>query len=190
MLCRDKRMDAGQGWVASLLRHAVYPVGIAVMIAHDKKVERSLRQVEVLALKLQPPLVLDRSTRVRDVIQAMRDQGLGYALITEDDRLVGIFTERDVLLLVVDNTKLLSLPVSEHMTAQPTCIGENDPVWSAVVHMHEGGFRQLPVIDKESRVVGCVRHKDVAEYLVDHFADRVLNLPPDPEQRARSPEGG
>jgi hypothetical protein len=35
-----------------------------------------------------------------------------------------------------------------------------------------------------------VRHKDIAEYLVNHFAGHVLNLPPDPEQAARKPEGG
>lgn len=160
------------------------------MIAHNMNMQRSLRQVEVVALPLQAPLVLDRSTRVHDVIQAMRDQGLGYALITRDDRLAGIFTERDVFLSVVENTEMLSQPVSEHMTVQPTCLSETDPVWQAVIRMHQGGFRQLPVVDSESRVVGCIRHKDVAEYLVAHFADRVLNLPPDPEQRARSPEGG
>lgn len=160
------------------------------MIAHNMNMQRSLRQVEVVALPLQAPLVLDRSTRVHDVIQAMRDQGLGYALITREDRLAGIFTERDVFLSVVENTEMLSQPVSEHMTVQPTCLSETDPVWQAVIRMHQGGFRQLPVVDSESRVVGCIRHKDVAEYLVAHFADRVLNLPPDPEQRARSPEGG
>jgi CBS domain-containing protein len=165
-------------------------VGVGVMIAHDMKLEQSLRHLEVLALALQPPLALDRSTRVGDVIKAMRDRGLGYALITQDDRLAGIFTERDVLLSVLDNAETLSQPVSKHMTAQPICVSESDPVWQAVVRMHEGGFRQLPVVDSGSRVVGCVRHKDVAEYLVDHFADHVLTLPPDPEQRARAPEGG
>ena len=82
-----------------------------------------------------------------------------------------------MLLSVLDNAETLSQPVSEHMTVQPTCVGESDPVWLAVVRMHEGGFRQLPVVDSESRVVACVRHKDVAEYLVDHFAGHVLNLP-------------
>ena len=40
------------------------------------------------------------------------------------------------------------------------------------------------------QIAGCVRHKDIAEYLVDHFAKHVLNLPPDPEQIALTPEGG
>jgi CBS-domain-containing membrane protein len=55
--------------------------------------------------------------------------------------------------------------------------------------MHEGGFRQIPVVDEQQRVLACVRHKDIAEYLVNHFARHILNLPPDPEQLATSPEG-
>lgn len=160
------------------------------MIANNMKIERSLRHVEVVALELQPPLVLDRSTRVSAVIQAMREQGLGYALITKDGRLLGIFTERDVFLSVLDNTATLSQPVSEHMAAEPACVGETDPVWRVVTLMHEGGHRQIPIVDEDRRVLGCVRHKDIAEYLVNHFSDHILNLPPDPEQVARIPEGG
>jgi hypothetical protein len=48
----------------------------------------------------------------------------------------------------------------------------------------------VPVVDHEDHILGCVRHKDIASYLVDHYAVHVLNLPPDPEQVARAPEGG
>jgi CBS domain-containing protein len=160
------------------------------MIATDIKLQRSLRQVEVAALELQPPLVVDHSTPVGDVIRAMREHGLGYALIAEGGRLAGIFTERDVFLSVIDQPDRLAQPVSEQMTGNPVSVLEQEPVWQVVMRMHQGGFRQVPVIDDEGRAVGCVRHKDLARYLVDHFADHVLNLPPDPEQRARAPEGG
>jgi len=39
-------------------------------------------------------------------------------------------------------------------------------------------------------VVGCVRHKDIIRYLVEHMADQVLSLPPDPDQVAHTREGG
>lgn len=160
------------------------------MQANTMGMERSLRHVEVVALELQPPLVLDRSSPVSAVIQAMREQDLGYALLTKDGRLAGIFTERDVFLAVLGNTDTLSRPVAEYMTPEPACVGETAPVWRAVTLMYEGGYRQIPIVDEGRRVLGCVRHKDIAEYLVNHFADHVLNLPPDPEQRARTPEGG
>ena len=65
------------------------------------RIERSLRIVEVLALELQLPLLLDGAISLSDTIQAMRECRLGYALITDEDRLVGIFTERDVLMSVL-----------------------------------------------------------------------------------------
>jgi len=154
------------------------------------KIELSLRQVEVLALELQAPLLLDGSTSVGDTIRAMREQGLGYALITTEARLAGIFTERDVFLSVIGDTRVLSQAVSGFMTRDPVTVAENDPIWQVVIRMHEGGFRQVPVLDGQGDVVACVRHKDIAQFMADHFADHVLNLPPDPEQHAHSPEGG
>lgn len=153
-------------------------------------IELSLRQVEVLALELQTPLLLDGSTSVGDTIRAMREQGLGYALITVGHRLAGIFTERDVFLSVLGDTAALSQPVSGIMARDPVSVAEDDPVWQVIVSMHEGGFRQVPVLDGQGRVVACVRHKDIAQFLANHFAGHVLNLPPDPEQHAHSPEGG
>jgi CBS domain-containing protein len=154
------------------------------------KIERSLREVEVLALELQPPLSLEATTRVGDVIRAMQAGGLGYALITENSRLVGIFTERDVFLSVLGHDEVLERPVSGYMSPDPVCVAIDDPVRKALLLMHQGGHRQIPIVEADGQVAGCVRHKDIAAYLVDHFAEHVLNLPPDPEQIARTPEGG
>ena len=151
--------------------------------------EHSLQIIEVLAIELEAPLVLDGSSSVSDTIRAMRDRRLGYALITEQDRLVGIFTERDVLLSVIDEREVLPQPVSKLMTAEPVCVQALETVWRVVRLMHQGGFRQIPVVDQDQHVLACVRHKDIAEYLVNHFAEHILNLPPDPEQLATTPEG-
>jgi CBS domain-containing protein len=154
------------------------------------KIERSLRELEVLALELQPPLVLESNSGVADVIEAMRRCGLGYALLETDGRLAGIFTERDVFLSVLGNDTILGEPIAPHMSAAPARVQASDSVWRVIVMMHAGGYRQVPVVDGEDRILGCVRHKDIAGYLVDHYAAHVLNLPPDPEQVARAPEGG
>ena len=154
------------------------------------KIERSLRVLEVLSLELEPPLVLDAALGAGEALQAMRGSGLGYALLTRDDRLAGIFTERDVFLSVLGNEQILQQPVSVLMCPDPVCVSGTDPVWRVVMLMHEGGYRQIPVVDGQQRVTGCVRHKDIAGYLVSHFAGHVLNLPPDPDQVAETREGG
>ena len=153
-------------------------------------IEPSLHDIEVLAIELETPLVLDCSISVNDAIESMKDMCLGYSLITEEDKLIGIFTERDVFLSVLGRDETLQQPVSKLMTPMPVCVRETESVRHVISLMHDGGFRQIPVIDDEHRVLACVRHRDVAEYMVHHFAEHILNLPPDPEQLATTPNGG
>jgi CBS domain-containing protein len=76
------------------------------------------------------------------------------------------------------------------MTSNPESVSPTDPIRKAVRLMQRGGFRSVPVVDKENRVVGCVRHKDILKYLAEHFPAQVLNLPPDPKRIALEREGG
>jgi CBS domain-containing protein len=154
------------------------------------EIDRSVREVPVTALELVPPLVCDAGASVREVIRTMRQHGRGCALLVSGDRLVGIFTERDVLQKVFGTVGALDLGVTSLMTPDPVCVGRDDPIRRAVYIMHDGGFRHVPIVDEEKRIVGLVRHKDIGRYMVQHYADRLLNLPPDPEQVARTPEGG
>ncbi len=153
-------------------------------------IETSVQEVEVVALAMEPPLALDFTVSVRDAIRQMRDAQTGCALICAGDRLRGIFTERDVLNKVVGIEGILDQTVSEVMTSDPDCVFEDDPIRKAVLAMYNGGFRNVPVVDFEGRVVSCVRHKDIVHYLVQHFAQHVLNLPPDPENMPKTRNGG
>ena len=118
------------------------------------KIERSLREAEVLALELQPPLLLDGTTSVGDVIRAMQGSGHGCTLVMKNNRLVGIFTERDVLLSVLGNDAVLTQPVSQHMTPDPVRVGAKDPVRQVLQLMYQGGYRHIPVVDATGQVAG------------------------------------
>ena len=133
---------------------------------------------------------MDETTPVKDVVRQMREAEYGCALICRGGKLCGIFTERDVLNKVIGVEGALDLPVSRLMTADPVSVHENDPIRKAVFAMYRGGFRNVPVVDSEGWVVSCVRHKDIVHLLVEHFAQHVLNLPPDPEKMPSTPEGG
>jgi CBS domain-containing protein len=153
-------------------------------------IERSVKAVEVVALRMDPPVVLDMATPVEEALRRMREGQSGCALVCRDGTLSGIFTERDVLNKVIGVEGVLDRPISEVMTPDPVRVHENDPIRNAVFAMHQGGFRHVPVVDSEERVVSCVRHKDIVHYLVHHFAQHVLNLPPDPDNLPLSPDGG
>jgi CBS domain-containing protein len=154
------------------------------------EIEERIKAVEVVALGMDPPVVADASTVLRDVVRQMRDKRSGCALLTHAGELAGIFTERDAVLRVVGVKGAMDLPASDVMTPDPVRVGHKDPLATALRLMRRRGFRNVPIVDEAGQVVGCVRHKDVVNYLAEVYPERVLNLPPDPCQVILEREGG
>ena len=153
-------------------------------------IEDRIKVVEVMALAMDPPAIFDTETPLREVVHRMRDENVGCALLTRDGELAGIFTERDLVERVLGNKAALDLPVAKWMTPDPERVTRTDTVRKAVRLMQQRGFRSVPVVDEVGRITGCVRHKDIINYLAEHFSEQVLNLPPNPEQIALEREGG
>ena len=153
-------------------------------------IENRIKVVEVLALGMDKPVVADSSTPLREVVRQMRDNQSGCALLTQAGKLAGIFTERDAVLRVVGVKDALEMPASNVMTPDPDRVGHKDPLATAVRLMRRRGFRNVPVVDDSDQVVGCVRHKDVVNYVAEVYPEQVLNLPPDPDQVILEREGG
>jgi CBS domain-containing protein len=121
------------------------------------------------------------TTRLSDVVTAMREAHHGSVLVVEDDgSLVGIFTERDLLLRLEDGD--LSRGIQPYMTAEPETLRAADPIAFALNLMSVGGFRHVPLVDDEGRPGGVVSVKDVVHYLAETFPQDVLTVPPDPRR--------
>ena len=74
----------------------------------------------------------------------------------EGDRLVGIFTERDLLMrMAAAGRDLDRTAISEVMTREPDTIGADEPVAEAIRRMDEFSYRYLPVIE-DSKVLGVI----------------------------------
>ena len=119
----------------------------------------------------------------------MRQHRVSCLLVVKDDKVTGIFTERDLLTRVLALRKPLTLTVAECMTPEPVTVNPKDPVRTAIRRMQSGGYRHLPVVDEEGRPVGILSAKKIVQYLADHFPATVYNLPPDPNQVPTTAEG-
>lgn len=85
---------------------------------------------------------------VREAARLMAERGVGAVLVIDGGRLVGIFTERDIVFRVVARgLETVSTRLSEVMTANPKTIAPEKPYGVAMLTMHENGFRHLPVIE-------------------------------------------
>ncbi len=112
-------------------------------------------------------------------------------LVVDADRLVGVFTERDVLRkLAATGRDASGATVAELMTADPECLTLDDGIGFAMNLMSVGGFRHIPLVDSEHRPTGVVAMRAIVDYIVDVFPRQVLNLPPAPGLNvARQREG-
>lgn len=136
------------------------------------------------AIPTRPLLVCDAVTTVRAAMQAMQKGHRGYVVVTEDGtsrtRLTGIFTERDILLRVIDGGRNpAELRVGEVMTRDPETLPYDARIAWALNVMSIGGFRHVPVVDREGRPTAVIAVRDVVELLVESFPAEILNLPPD-----------
>lgn len=141
---------------------------------------RNLKIDSVSRLQPTPPVYVSPTDSAVDAVRLMCQEEVGCVLVCEGDRLVGIFTERDLLQRVLAPGKPLTLPVAECMTPNPVVVHPKEPIGAAVRRMEEGGYRHLPVVDQEGRPVGVFSVKRIVHYLVEHFPETVYNLPPNP----------
>jgi len=129
------------------------------------------------------PTALHQVAPTQTIAQAaalMRQEQVGCLLVCEADRVVGVFTERDLMCRALAAGKSLAAPVSEVMTPDPVTVHPKDPIALAVRRMEKGGYRHLPVVDETGRPLGVLSVKRILHYLVEHFPSTVYNLPPDP----------
>ncbi len=95
------------------------------------------------------PLSVDMTTTVGEVLQLMVSRAIGCVVVTESDKMVGIFTERDALLrLNVDAAQLSGRPVREFMTKSPDTITSDAPIAFAPA---QDGRRRLSAPARDGR---------------------------------------
>ena len=94
--------------------------------------------------------------------QLMNEHKIGALVVLHDDRIVGMFTERDVLRRVVGEERApASTSVADVMTTEVACCSARTPLEEARAAMKNKRVRHLPVVDEEGRLHGLISIGDV-----------------------------
>jgi CBS domain-containing protein len=103
-------------------------------------------------------------TPVTELAKLMRDHDVGAIPIGENDRLIGMVTDRDIVCkgLAQDNFDARGATARDVMTPEIHCCGEDDDLAKAVRHMEELKVRRLPVISKNKRMIGILSLGDIS----------------------------
>ncbi len=156
-------------------------------------IDKILKSEKLQNLKLHTPLYVGAKSPLKVVLQQMREKNRGYAVIVEEKPLslktVGIFTERDILRKVIPQNISGSTPIEELMTPDPKVLKMEDSVADAIQLMSSGGYRHVPLVNNQGQVQGVVSARNLILYLAEHFPFEIYNLPPDPHQVMKAPEG-
>jgi signal-transduction protein with cAMP-binding, CBS, and nucleotidyltransferase domain len=104
-------------------------------------------------------------TSTGEVVTQMKQARLGCALVLDNGKLVGIFTERDLLSkLTGEAAQSPTTPVKQLMSANPEVLRETDSIAAAVNKMSMGHYRHIPVQKSDgSYCVTSIKH--VLKYL-------------------------
>lgn len=160
-----------------------------------KTFDAQLLREPVTVLSTRSPLICSADTTTSDAMRAMQSEHRGCVLVTEDGSfnspLTGIFTERDILLRVINRGRNpAETPLREVMSHDPEFLQADARVAWVLNMMSVGGFRHVPVVNLRGCPIAVISVRDVVEFLVEAFPNEILNLPPDFGMRKTRPRDG
>lgn len=118
-------------------------------------------------------LVLSPAVTVSEAAKQMAKRNIGAAMVVEDERLIGVFTERDALFRVIAQgldprtTRLAAV-----MTANPRTVEPHMSYGYALVEMQENGFRHMPVVEG-AKPIGIVSSRNAMDPELEDFVSEV-----------------
>jgi len=157
----------------------------------DDKITSALKVSSLGNLKLESPAMVESGLSVFDAVDKMGLNEYGCILVEKDSRLVGIFTERDVLMKIATLERHDESPVNDFMASDPVTLTIDSSIADAVNEMSSHGYRHIPVMDKNNeKCLGIITAKNIIDFVVEYLPEQVYNLPPLPNQSMLTPEGG
>jgi len=115
-------------------------------------------------------VIVGPGATVQQAASGMYASRTGSTLVMDGGRLVGIFTERDIVKALSGTSDAgRSSSIRDRMTPDPQVIEPDASVGRALDRMLDGGFRHLPVVE-DGRVIGIVSMRDLAQAASRHPA--------------------
>jgi len=109
------------------------------------------------------PTTIDSGTTVQDAARTMKSEDVGSLPIVDDDRLVGVVTDRDLAIRVLAEGKGGETAVGEIASKDVVTIDPQQTLEEAVRLMAEHQLRRLPVVEEDGKLVGILAQADIAK---------------------------
>ncbi len=127
---------------------------------------RTLDESRVGDVMTRNPIAVTPRTSVLEAARLMRELGVSALPVVDEERLVGIITERDLVWKVIAEERPTSIPVSDIMTRNLVVIREAEALSQALYLMSRFNIRHLPVVDEQGRLIGILSLRDIEYALI------------------------
>ncbi len=131
-----------------------------------------MRVSELMSKKVE---WISPSTTLPEAARKMRDLDIGCLPVGENDRLIGMVTDRDITCRgLVDGKDLSTAVVRDVMSSGITYCFDDQKISEAAHLMEERQFRRLPVLNRQKRMVGILSMGDIAQHATGRLSAEVL----------------
>ncbi len=130
------------------------------------------------------PVLLPEDATVSRAVEVMRKKRVSAVLVvsrTRPRRLVGIFTERDLVGRALGTRGFRARKLGQFMTKDPETLTPRDSVAYALNKMAVGRFRHVPVVDGDGMPTGMISARDLIDFICEVCPEETMNLPPEPK---------
>jgi len=137
---------------------------------YEDELERLLCESPISTMRITPVHCVDPDMAVSDVLELMWTKETSCVVVTDvTNKPLGVFSSRDVLNKVADNDAARTRPISELMSPHPRTVYATDSPAKALNLMAVGGFRHIPVLDVDGKVVGMLAPRRTTAFLKEHL---------------------
>jgi CBS domain-containing protein len=133
--------------------------------------------MSLLKIASVPPATVTAHATVLEAVEVMGEHAVGAVAVVDGNHLLGIFTERDVMLRVVlRHRHPRDTRVGDVMTSPVETIADESGEEDALVHMVERHVRHLPIVNPKGELTGMLSIRNLLEHRVDELARELHSL--------------
>jgi CBS domain-containing protein len=156
-----------------------------------KTIEDILKETKIFQI-LRPKLVTAApELSVKEALDLMHREKAGYIVVADRHlKVVGMFTEREVLMRVLVSGVSLSDPISKYMRTDVHALTKGDTLGDALKTMFQFSIRHVPLVDEYGQMNGVLSIRTIVNFLAELLPTEVFNLPPRADQIHETVEGG
>ncbi|QDU56844.1 CBS domain-containing protein [Aeoliella mucimassa] len=138
---------------------------------YDDPLEEALATQPASAIQSTPYVGVSPDTTIEQAVKKLSGLQVACLLVEEDEKLVGVFSDRDLLdKIALEYEAKKHLPVRDFMTSNPNFVYDTDSAAAVLTVMAVHGFRHVPVINLDHKIVGIASPYRITSFLRSYFA--------------------